>query len=79
MHMFIFNSFSLGFSSLCHSVVFVLGIFFLMWNRKLLSLQQSVWDKNEKTKPNQMKKEVTSCMEKGLSSVDEKVAEKWLQ
>ena len=32
-----------------------------------------------KKNPNQMKKEVTSCMEKGLSSVDEKVAEKWLQ
>ena len=87
--MFIFNLFSVGFSSLCHSVAFVLCTFFLLWNRKLYVSTTERFIQTGKMKLNQilfkiweriyyaLKKGVSSFMKKGVGSVYEKITKKW--
>ena len=68
--MFIFNSFSVGFTSFCHSVAFILRIFPFV-------SETGQRGKNE-TKSNVNKNMTTYllCLKKGLSSVDKKITQK---
>ena len=76
--MLIFNFFSLGFSSLCHSVVFVLFIFSFC---KIENFYVSTMDRLRQRRKNETKSNVNkimktylvSYMKKSVSSIDEKI------
>ena len=78
--MFIFNAFPVGFSSFCHSVVFVLFIFLFS---KTQNFYLSLAEFSDKEKKNESKSNANKsmrtyllCMKKGVSSVDEKITKK---
>ena len=78
--MLIFNSFSVGFSSLCHSVVFVLCFFSFLETEKLyVSAVERLRQKGKtetKSNVNENMKTYLLCMKKGASSVAEKITNK---
>ena len=72
--MFIFNSFSVGFSSLCHSFVFDLCIFFFRKTKKFyVSAMKRLRQGGKKSNVNKIMRTYLLCMNKGGSSVDEKI------
>ena len=76
--MFIFNLFSVGFSSLCHSAVFVLYIFSFCKTENFYVCAMARLRQREKieTKSNVnkiMRKFLVLCIKIGVSSIDEKI------
>ena len=72
--MFIFNLFSVGFSLLCHSVVFAL-CFFSFVKQKTVTLHVRLREKSE-TKSNKNTRTYFLYMKKGVSSTNEKISQK---
>ena len=74
--MLIFNLFTVGFSLFCHSGAFVLGFFLFVKQRTVTERVRQRGKIETKSNVNKNTKSYLLCMEKGVSSADEKILKK---